>query len=57
MYAINSTQNGWRSINSVEDLLEGETFSVGQPALTTVDLDYKQLRAAEYPPFTEYPKP
>ena len=31
-YAINSTNTGWRSINSAEDLLEGETFSDVQPA-------------------------
>ena len=35
MYAINPTQNGWRSVSSVDDLLEGETFSQNQPALVT----------------------
>lgn len=31
-YAINSTNTGWRAINSVDDLLEGETYSEVQPA-------------------------
>jgi hypothetical protein len=34
-YAINSTQTGWRAINSQADLLPGETYSDTQPALPT----------------------
>ena len=32
-YAINPTNDGWRSINSEADLLAGETFSATQPVL------------------------
>ena len=33
-YAINSTNTGWRAVDSVADLLTGETFSETQPVLT-----------------------
>jgi hypothetical protein len=33
-YAINSAKTGWRAINSVDDLMEGEVFSESQPVLT-----------------------
>jgi len=33
-YAINSTHTGWRAVDSVSDLLAGETFSETQPVLT-----------------------
>ena len=32
-YAINSTNTGWRSINSIDDLLDGEVISESQPEL------------------------
>ena len=53
MYAINSTQNGWRSINSVDDLLEGETYSDTQPLLPVPQPTYADLRRAAYPPLTD----
>lgn len=32
-YAINATNNGWRAVNSSDDLLPGEIFSDLQPIL------------------------
>jgi hypothetical protein len=40
-YAINPTQNGWRSINSQEDLMPGETYSEAQPVLQPNIADLK----------------
>ena len=34
-YAINATKDGWRAVNSQDDLLPGETFSETQPVLAT----------------------
>lgn len=32
-YAINATKDGWRAVNSQDDLLPGETYSDTQPVL------------------------
>jgi hypothetical protein len=48
MYAINSTNTGWRAINSEADLLEGETLSLLEPVLPpTTPSPLEQIRALE----------
>lgn len=46
-YAINHTSTGWRSINSIEDLLEGETCSEVQPLLTVDPKDAIRAEIAQ----------
>lgn len=35
-YAINAQRTGWRAVNSVSDLLEGESFSDERPQLAPI---------------------
>lgn len=37
-YAINSTNTGWRAVDSEADLLQGETYSETQPVLVSLTL-------------------
>ncbi|MGL4756288.1 MAG: hypothetical protein ACRCXB_28375 [Aeromonadaceae bacterium] len=49
-YAINATGTGWRSIDSADDLLQGETFSETEPVLELV-LTYAQELTALTAPY------
>jgi hypothetical protein len=46
-YAINPTNTGWRAINSVSDLLEGESFSSVQPVLSITPSIQSQIDALD----------
>lgn len=58
MYAVNG--NSWRAINSISDLLEGETFSeVAPPAMPDIVPDFVEFSIPVKAPdfFVASPKP